>query len=111
MEENLSMQRHNALENATINYLNQFGDTNKLNASVLREHDGNSLQFITIPRATETDYVNIQMTFNRNLSSIQSKFIYFNCSFSFHAEFVITRFNRSTITKWFNRRCYPNTTA
>lgn len=57
MEENLSMQRHNALENATIHYLNQFGDTSKLSAGVLREHDGSALQFISIPRTSEAEYV------------------------------------------------------
>lgn len=50
------MQRHSALENATINYLNHFGDTTKISSSVLREHDGNALHFI-IPRTTESEYV------------------------------------------------------
>lgn len=58
MEENLSLQRHSALENATINYLNHFGDTTKISSSVLRENDGNGLHFI-IPRTTESEYVNI----------------------------------------------------
>ncbi|XP_055296303.1 uncharacterized protein LOC129565422 [Sitodiplosis mosellana] len=54
MDPNMNMHR-NGLERMD---LSQFqGDANKLNSSVLRGIEGNTLHFITIPRNTENEYI------------------------------------------------------